>query len=135
MDGVHGVSGQWNTMWHGYINAIYYHQGGRNRKQPGTTTDGWLLESAFQIGNKYTLFGRLERVENSELFAENDPMHGQVFKVGKLSLGSIYDFARFNHTKIGIGALVSRYAVPNALHGIYGSDPTSFMVFVRARLE
>jgi len=108
---------------------------GRNQKQPGATTDGWLLESALQVGNKYTFFGRLERVENSELFGESDPMHGQVFKVGKLSLGAVYDFARLKNTKIGVGALISRYSVPNELHSVYGSDPTSFMLFVRARLE
>jgi len=108
---------------------------GRNRKEPGTTTDGWLLESAFRTGNKYTFFGRLERVENVELFGESEPMHGQAFKVGKLSLGAVYDFARFKHTKIGVGALVSRYSVPAALHSLYGSDPMSFMVFIRARLE
>jgi hypothetical protein len=108
---------------------------GRNRKQPGGSTDGWLFESALRVGEKYTFFGRVERVENGELFQEDEPLHGQVFKVGKLSLGGVYDFARFKHTKIGVGALVSRYAVPDALRSVYGKDPTSFMVFVRAKFE
>lgn len=108
---------------------------GRNRKQPGQTTDGWLLESELKLGEKHTLFGRAERVENNELFHEGEPLHGQTFKVGKLSLGAIHDFARVGHAKVGAGALVSRYAVPAALNGIYGANPTSYMVFVRARLE
>jgi hypothetical protein len=62
-------------------------------------------------------------------------MHGQVFKVNKLSLGGVYDFARIKHTKIGVGALVSRYSVPSELHGIYGASPTSFMAFIRAKFE
>ena len=108
---------------------------GRNRKQPGQATDGWLLESELKLGEKHTLFGRVERVENNELFREGEALHGQTFKVGKLSLGAIHDFARVGHAKVGVGALVSRYAVPSALNGIYGSNPTSYMVFVRARLE
>ncbi len=108
---------------------------GRNRKQPGESTDGWLFESALRVGERYTLFGRVERVENGELFQEDEPLHGQVFKVGKLSLGGVYDFASFKHTKVGVGALVSRYAVPDGVRGVYGSDPTSFMVFVRAKFE
>lgn len=108
---------------------------GRNRKDPGSTSDGWLLESALKLGQKHTLFGRIERVENSELFKEDELLHGQMFKVGKLSLGGIYDFASFKNSKMGIGALISRYDAPSDLKGIYGSNPTSYMVFLRARLE
>jgi hypothetical protein len=35
---------------------------GRNQKQPGETTDGWLFESALRVGEKYTLFGRKQRI-------------------------------------------------------------------------
>lgn len=108
---------------------------GRNRKDPGESTDGWLLESAFQLGERNTLFGRFERVEKDELFREGEALHGQGFRVGKLSLGAVHNFARLGHASFGIGGLVSRYAVPAALGGIYGSNPTSYMVFLRARLE
>lgn len=108
---------------------------GRNRKQPGLTTDGWLLESSWKLSGRSTLFARFERVENDELFQEDEALHGQGFLVRKLSLGLVHDFARIGHARVGIGLLVSRYRASNALNGIYGSNPSSYMVFLRAKLE
>lgn len=95
---------------------------------------GWL-ESALRLGERNTLFGRIERVENDELIHEGEPLHDQTFRVGKLSIGAIHDFAHVGHAKVGVGALVSRYALPSALDQVYGSNPTSYIVFLRARLE
>jgi hypothetical protein len=116
---------QWQTMlaW------------GRNNKDPGITTDGWLLESALRTGNQFTYFGRIERVENGELFEHGDPMHGRVFKINKVTLGTVYDFARYTYAKIGVGASVSRYVFPDDLNNYYGSNPTSYMLFLRAKLD
>jgi hypothetical protein len=36
--------------------------------------------------------------------------------------------------KFGIGALVSKYALPGSLKPAYGSDPTSAMVFMRLKV-
>jgi hypothetical protein len=36
--------------------------------------------------------------------------------------------------KFGIGGLASRYIVPKGLDAAYGSDPTSFMTFVRLKV-
>lgn len=55
--------------------------------------------------------------------------------MGKASLGAVHDSARVGHARFGIGGLLSRYDVPSALDGIYGSNPTSYMVFLRAKLE
>jgi hypothetical protein len=108
---------------------------GRNDKRPGKQTDGWLLESAIKIGEVHTIFARVERVENDELFRENEPLHGETFRVGKLSLGYINDFAHVGRVKIGAGGLVSKYDKPSALDPFYGDDPTSYMLFLRARLQ
>jgi hypothetical protein len=54
--------------------------------------------------------------------------------VNKLSIGGIYDFYRTDHVKIGIGGLVSKYALPGVLKPLYGSDPTSGMVFLRLKV-
>lgn len=108
---------------------------GRNSKEPGGSTDGWLVESELMLGEKHVLFGRAERVDKDELFRIGEPLYGQTFTVGKLSLGAIRDFARVGHARLGIGGLVSRYALPSALDGVYGPNPTSYMVFFRARLE
>lgn len=108
---------------------------GRNRKDPGDTSDGWLLESEILIDQRYTLFGRAERVENDELFLEDEPLHGLTFTIKKLTLGGIYDFYNDHHVALGIGALASRYDKSSALDDAYGADPKSSMVFLRVKIR
>ena len=50
------------------------------------------------------------------------------------NVGGIYDFYRTDHVKFGIGGLVSKYALPDTLKPLYGSDPTSGMVFLRLKV-
>ena len=107
---------------------------GRNRHDPGITTNGYLLESAMHVRDDWTVFGRFEKVENNELFQEGEPQHGQVFNVRKLSLGFVHDFAQLGKVKLGAGALVSKFGKPTALDSVYGSSPTSYMLFFRAKL-
>lgn len=107
---------------------------GRNQKDPGVTTDGYLLESALHVRDDTTVFGRFERVDNDELFQSNEALHGQVFAVRKLSVGFVHDFFSAGDVKFGAGALVSRYWKPTALDSVYGSNPSSYMLFVRAKL-
>jgi len=57
-----------------------------------------------------------------------------VFTVSKVSVGGIYDFIRTQNTKIGLGALASRYSMPDALRPEYG-DPTSYMIFARLKIQ
>ena len=49
-------------------------------------------------------------------------------------MGGIYDFWRTDHTKMGLGGLVSRYGLPDDLKSLYGRDLTSFMIFGRLKL-
>jgi len=110
---------------------------GRNRKSgPDTSTSepGWLLESTYSLRDTHTFFGRVEQVENSELFAEGDPLHGQAFRIRKFSLGYIHDFARTGPVTWGIGGLVGLLDAPSGLDPIYGSSPRSYMVFLQGRL-
>jgi hypothetical protein len=108
---------------------------GRNQKEPGPRTDAWLLESTLRVRKVHTVFARAEHVGKDELFGHDDPLHGQVFDVDKLSVGYLYDFYRVRHATFGIGGLVSGYRFPSELDASYGSDPISYMVFVQARLE
>ncbi len=107
---------------------------GRNRPSAAEATDAWLLESAARIAPADTVFGRLERVAKDELFLPGTALFGRSFTVEKLSLGYIRDFARIQALELGLGGLVSLYGCPSTLNGDYGHRPTSFMVFVRARL-
>ena len=106
---------------------------GRNAPSHGAATETVLLESAIRFAATHTFFGRGERAEKNELFPAADPRAEEKFRVGKLSLGYLYDFPREGHYRIGIGGLVSRYALPGELESVYGS-PTSFMLFARLRI-
>lgn len=107
---------------------------GRKMLQPGDTLDAYLIESALILQNNVTLFMRGERVQEGELTHDIPGLEGRVFTVGKLSAGGIYDFLRTDHAKFGLGALVSRYAIPHDLVSLYSKDPTSFMVFGRFKV-
>ena len=100
--------------------------------RPGNTLDGFLLESAAVLADTHTIFGRAERVDEDELLGHVDP--APMFTPTKFSLGYIYDFHLAEHVKLGVGGLGSRYIVPKRLDTVYGSDPTSFMAFVRLKI-
>jgi hypothetical protein len=107
---------------------------GRKILRPGETLDGFLLETAVILEKTYTLFARAESVDETELHHEVPGLEGQILTVGKFSVGGIWDFYRTEHVKLGIGALVSRYWLPNELKPLYGTDPTSGMVFARLKV-
>ncbi len=107
---------------------------GRNAKTGQHVTDSYLLESAVRLSQVHTFFGRAERADKDELFPAGDPLAGETFKVGKLTLGYVRDFSIARHFKIGVGGLISRYALPGDLEPSYGS-PTSYMVFARVKIN
>jgi hypothetical protein len=107
---------------------------GRKINRPGRTLDGFLLESALVLHQTHTLFGRAERVDEDELLGH---VHGNapVFTPTKFSAGYLYDFRLTENVKFGIGGLASRYIVPAGLGTAYGGDPTSFMTFIRLKVQ
>jgi hypothetical protein len=108
---------------------------GRKIMQPGETLDGFMLESALILKKAYTLFMRAERVSQTELHHDEPALHGRILPVNKLSVGGIYDFYRSGNVRAGIGGLVSKYALPDELRPLYGSDPTSAMIFARLKIQ
>jgi uncharacterized cupredoxin-like copper-binding protein len=106
---------------------------GRNAPSHGEATNTFLLESAVRMSRTHTFFGRAERSQKNELFLAGDPRADEKFRVGKLTLGYVYDLPRDAHYKIGFGGLVSRYSLPGDLKPVYG-DPTSFMLFARVKI-
>src|SRR5436305_13127481 len=108
---------------------------GRKMLRPGETLDGYLLESALILKKTYTLFLRAERVAETELHHDVPALHDRVLMVNKVSVGGIYDFYRTEHVRAGIGALISKYALPEELKPLYGSDPTSGMIFARIKVQ
>jgi hypothetical protein len=108
---------------------------GRKMLEPGETLDGFMLETALIIKKTYTLFARAERIDEIELQHDLPGLEDRVLSVNKLSLGGIYDVPVAKQVKFGIGALVSVYGLPGELKPFYGSDPTSFMLFGRLKVQ
>ena len=121
-----GRQGRWQTT------AAW----GRNGRKPDDTTDAFLLDSAISLG-RHTLFGRLERVDKDELFADDpaSPLNGRAFTVAKASFGYVLTTPLPGRLDLDVGGLVSRYALPRALQPSYGGEPTSFMLFTRVMLR
>jgi hypothetical protein len=107
---------------------------GRKMLSPGDTLDGFMFESAVNFKKTYTLFMRAERVAENELTHDLPGLDGRVFTVNKISFGGIYDFPVRDQVKIGVGGLISKYVLPSELKTLYGSDPTSYMLFARLKV-
>ena len=106
---------------------------GRNAPTQGEATSVVLLESAGGLASRQKIVGRDESAEKGESLLSGDPHANEKFRVGKLSVGYIYDLPPEGHWRFGIGGLVSRYAIPTELSAVYG-NPTSFMLFARLKI-
>ena len=115
------ASGNWQTTF----------AWGRNDRDTGVATDALLLESAATV-RRHTLFGRAERLENDELLGHGE--NEEVFTVGKVSLGYIYDAVLMDQWRGGIGLLGSLALVPDELKEEYGDQPVSWMAFLRVKI-
>jgi hypothetical protein len=121
---------------------------GRNRHDPGTATNAYLLESSIRVRPDTTVFGRFESVQNGELFghghsdddsagaggAVTGALQDRVFNIKKLSVGVVHDFAQLGPVKFGVGGVASAFAKPAALDTVYGDSPSAWMLFFRAKL-
>jgi hypothetical protein len=110
---------------------------GRNDVE-GQHLDAFALESSYKWRD-WTLFGRGEMTENSELLGhhaeEEEEGHGEAFRVGKVSLGLVRDFRLAPNLKFGVGGLYAFNFVPDALEEAYGGDPNGAMGFIRLKLD
>jgi len=118
---------------------------GRNAKDPGEATDSFLVESALTVVSRHTVFGRVERQKNDELFGHGDEgaegeegeghgHAGEAFTVGKVSLGYLWDALVSGNLRGGVGLLGSVALIPSELQEEYGDTPVSWMAFLRVRL-
>lgn len=124
---------------------------GRNHELHGNS-NSYLLESTANFLDKNYLYTRMELVDKPGLLEENifgrpgfdefQPIgHGfekgnnveQFFRVGAFTLGGVRDVLADPKLRVGIGADLTFYHVPDGLSPVYGSSPTSFHVFVRIR--
>ena len=124
-DGTFGDTGRWEetVAW------------GRNRNRPGHILDAFTAEAAAALGERHTLFARVERVEKDELFLDPGARAGQGFQVGELTAGYRFDFWRRERLSTGIGLAGAVSQVPRELQDVYGNSPASVLVFLHAALR
>jgi len=106
---------------------------GRDASQPGHTLDAYLLESAVSW-RQHTFFMRAENVRKDELFQPPSPLADDIFRVGWVSLGYIYDIRIVEHLALGFGAMGTVDALPSAIDQFYGSGSISYMLFTRLKI-
>lgn len=107
---------------------------GRDHDEPGDILGAVLLESAVEWG-RHTLFARAETVEKDDLFIAPSPLAGDVFRVGEISLGYVYDVPVARHLALGFGGEGTLNLTPAAIQPVYGGDPPGFMGFVRLKID
>ena len=102
---------------------------------PGPTLTAWLAEASWDITDRHTLFGRIENVENDELFPDHaDPLHDQAFRVSKIQAGYAYTLPLADVFAVSFGGSVARFFKPDALDAAYGAHPMGYTVFAKLTL-
>lgn len=97
--------------------------------------DAYVAEASLKNGD-WSVFGRGEITENRELVEAEGEQHGPAFRVGKVSLGAVRDFAIAENLSLGAGGLFAVNFVPNGRAETYGSQhPIGAMAFVRLKLD
>lgn len=124
---------------------------GRNHERAGNS-NSYLLESTVNFLDKNYAYTRLELIDKPGLLEENTfgrrgldqfqvvggriepgPLFERFFRVGAFAFGGVRDIVANSKLRVGIGADVTFYHLPDGLKPIYGSSPTSFHVFLRIR--
>ncbi len=93
--------------------------------------EAWIFETAWKPNDQWTVFGRAENLDNSEL----NPLSEDIRNFSKISAGAVRDFAVREHVTLGIGAIASRVFVPDSLSALYDGDQNGAMAFVRLKVQ
>lgn len=102
---------------------------------PGSTLTAWIAEAGWNLGRHDSLFGRVENVDNAELFPDHeDPLHDVAFRVTRLQLGYARHIPVTSTVSLTLGASAAVYARPGALVAAYGDDPFGYTLFARFNL-
>ena len=107
---------------------------GRNHESTGSNLEAFLLESTARVGRS-TWMTRVEQVEKDNLLPPGDPRAGKIYDVDKLSAGYAFDVWPRHPVSFAVGGFASISRTPDELDPVYGKNPVSGMVFVRAVLR
>jgi hypothetical protein len=125
-----GRQGEWAS-------ALVY--GANKHVEPSGVTGPWehsiSAESNLQLDRANSVYGRVEYVrKGGEELSLPDPLSGEEFDIGKLSLGYIREFAGYKGATFGLGARAGLNLLPSRLEEVYGSrTPVGMAVFLRVR--
>ena len=110
------------------VTAAYSH-----KVHNGDAHGAFLAEANWDVTPRHAIFGRLETVENEELFEAPNPLAGRSFTVTKATLGYGYTIP-MGAFGLTLGGSASVYAKPAALDAAYGRSPKSFTLFAKLAL-
>ncbi|HEX4278784.1 MAG TPA: hypothetical protein VHZ74_25685 [Bryobacteraceae bacterium] len=96
----------------------------------GANLNGYGFESVAQFARKNYVTGRVELVDKDELLAT-----GQSFRVSAYTIGYTRDFYLLPRIATGLGANITTYGMPAALHAYYGEHPAAVLIFLCFRLR
>jgi len=108
---------------------------GRKTNDHDESKDAWLLETAVHPNDRWTVFGRAERIETDELVPGVGGGHGPLYTVSKASVGLVRDWRIAERVRFGLGGLYAVNRVPDSLEPLYGGDPDGAMLFVRLKID
>ncbi len=98
----------------------------------------FLLESCFNIQNKHVLFGRFEHTQANELTMKREmglkKNANDLFSVNKVGFGYLYQFNRTYHVEWSAGISLNVDFPPASLEHVYGRQPFSYFLFLKAEL-
>jgi hypothetical protein len=107
---------------------------GRHHGEREPASDAFVAETALNLADRWTLFGRAERIETDELLPEPGEIHGETFAVGRISAGAIRDLQLAPGVKLGLGAIAARSFAPAGLRESYGGNRWSGWGFLRLKV-
>ena len=99
---------------------------GNKHLSDGVSENALLLEAELRPDQAWTLFGRAESIESTEL-VPGPAIRG----AGEISLGAIHDWSMAPDWKIGLGGLYAFDFAPSSPTASYGGTPRGAMAFVR----
>jgi len=103
-------------------------------RMPGETLTALMAEANWDIAERHTLFGRIENVENDELFPDHaHRLHDIAFRVTKLQAGYAYTLP-LGPFGLSLGGSVAAFLKPEALDAYYGDHPMGYTLFAKLTL-
>ena len=106
----------------------------RKDRLPGRVLDAWFLESTADLDTRNAVFGRVEQVENDELFDHHMAMGEQSFRATKFAVGYAHTIPLGAIAGLSLGGSVMAYAKDDALDAAYGKAPKGFTLFAKLSL-